>query len=566
MTFKLKNILFTIFIVVITSISSFIYYQYSITKDKLFTSYQTKYHIEAIQIRDNYMQLLQRYQYKLKENETTMLQKLKELRELYQKSQNNFDIHKVAKILNRNVNDGKIFVSLINNEYIIEDSTIKHDIGLNFSDVYEIKELMQKVFDGTIALDISSLKVDTVSNEIAQYYLVLSPDKKYLLQLAYMYDISIPALELSNNLKLFTNADINVYLADANFVSQINITSKITKKPPFKESWLSSQKILQDFNTLLQNIEIEKLINSDIRVNELSISDVLTNIFSSHDKTLQVIGNEVFIFYSLSDFIYKGNDQLRLFIKTQHSMDPFYEEQLEYYRLFLLTTVVIFLIATIVYLGVVFNTRSIIQLSKDIKNNIPAKNTILISELNEVQKSYNKLHEELNEQIKMNKELTLVDPLTHIPNRRAFQQKLNTLIEDFQRYQTPFCIVLLDIDNFKNINDTYGHDTGDKVLVEFSSIVQSHIRKVDAFFRIGGEEFVIILPQLKLEQSFYVIEKVQKVIAEELMVIDGHKVTFSAGLTEVTTTDTDTTIYNRVDSLMYQSKENGKNKISCSYD
>ena len=161
------------------------------------------------------------------------------------------------------------------------------------------------------------------------------------------------------------------------------------------------------------------------------------------------------------------------------------------------------------------------------------------------------------------KEQSYIDELTKALNRKSYNETINKELDLFKRYNTPFCIAMYDIDNFKSVNDTYGHDIGDKVLIEMTQAVQSHIRVTDKLFRVGGEEFIIIFPSISLSSSLVSVEHLRTSI-ESMQMIENKKVTVSIGLTQINEDDTVDTIYKRVDALLYNSKHSGKNKISTS--
>ncbi|MAD41363.1 MAG: hypothetical protein CL623_03120 [Arcobacter sp.] len=183
-------------------------------------------------------------------------------------------------------------------------------------------------------------------------------------------------------------------------------------------------------------------------------------------------------------------------------------------------------------------------------------------ELTYISNEYNKLYDKLKNEIQINKDLTYIDSLTNIKNRKAYTEKLKEDLSLTKRYNTPFCMMILDIDDFKKINDSYGHKMGDNVLIEVSKLIENNIRENDHLFRIGGEEFVIIFSQTILENAKIVSEKIRAIIESDLNTIKNQKITVSIGLSEVTLEDNEDTIFKRVDTLMYKSKNNGKNKVS----
>ena len=159
------------------------------------------------------------------------------------------------------------------------------------------------------------------------------------------------------------------------------------------------------------------------------------------------------------------------------------------------------------------------------------------------------------------KKQTYYDELTKIFNRKAYNERIQEKFDLFDRYDTNFTIAMYDIDDFKKINDTYGHDIGDKVLVEITNEVKSIIRKTDFLFRVGGEEFVIIFDKTSLDEAYDIAEKI-RINISKMQIIENEKITISMGITQAIANDNPQSIYERVDKLMYQSKRNNKNQTT----
>ena len=119
---------------------------------------------------------------------------------------------------------------------------------------------------------------------------------------------------------------------------------------------------------------------------------------------------------------------------------------------------------------------------------------------------------------------------------------------------------MYDIDHFKKINDTYGHNVGDDVLKAITDIVKGRIRTIDVFARWGGEEFLILLPDTNVLSASVLAEELRLMI-ENTEIIKGEKITASFGVTEFRSGDTFEIFINRVDKLMYQAKQSGRNKV-----
>jgi len=157
--------------------------------------------------------------------------------------------------------------------------------------------------------------------------------------------------------------------------------------------------------------------------------------------------------------------------------------------------------------------------------------------------------------------MSITDVLTKTYNRQYYNEKVSELIFLHKRYKTPCSVIMYDIDNFKHINDTYGHVMGDKVLIEMSKLIKALLRSSDYLFRVGGEEFIVLLLETTVEESKLVAEKIRKKVSQ-LNILNAQQITISLGLTEIQSTDTEKLLYKRVDSLLYDSKNNGKNRVT----
>jgi diguanylate cyclase (GGDEF)-like protein/PAS domain S-box-containing protein len=158
------------------------------------------------------------------------------------------------------------------------------------------------------------------------------------------------------------------------------------------------------------------------------------------------------------------------------------------------------------------------------------------------------------------RELAETDSLTNISNRRVFHLHLDAAMELFRRYRNPFSVVLFDIDHFKRVNDTYGHDVGDSVLQKVAEIVGSNLRKSDLLARYGGEEFVVLSPEMNAEGALAFAEKIRRIVAHYDFPGVG-RVTVSAGAALSTEGEETRELIRRVDEAMYAAKRNGRNRV-----
>ncbi|MFL0800944.1 MAG: GGDEF domain-containing protein [Agarilytica sp.] len=154
------------------------------------------------------------------------------------------------------------------------------------------------------------------------------------------------------------------------------------------------------------------------------------------------------------------------------------------------------------------------------------------------------------------------DPLTELPNREAYNERAFHELQRFKRYCRPLTLAVCDIDRFKSINDTYGHQAGDKVLTLIAKLISTRLRKVDFVARYGGEEFVMLMPETPKSQALTVLDKVRAVIGKTPFKFKGSPVniTISFGLASFSAEDSVESVFERADKALYQAKDEGRNR------
>ena len=162
-------------------------------------------------------------------------------------------------------------------------------------------------------------------------------------------------------------------------------------------------------------------------------------------------------------------------------------------------------------------------------------------------------------------ELSMTDALTSLRNRRAFDEHLPAAFEHARRYERPLSLAIVDVDHFKAINDTFGHDAGDAILRGISQLIASGTRQTDYVARVGGEEFAILLPETALFDGLQFAEKLRSSVAATTIRIGehGHHVTVSIGIASMPHSDVRSAeeLFRASDQALYRAKANGRNRV-----
>jgi two-component system cell cycle response regulator len=173
----------------------------------------------------------------------------------------------------------------------------------------------------------------------------------------------------------------------------------------------------------------------------------------------------------------------------------------------------------------------------------------------------------LRSKVQQSIELALVDPLTGLNNRRFLENHLALMVEQAQRRRAPLALMIFDIDHFKQVNDTYGHDAGDEVLKGFANRLRRVVRGGDLLCRLGGEEFVIAMPNVSVEAAVRIAERTRSSIEEEAFAIDkaGGRIaiTVSIGVAGPGVEGDPESLYRRADRALYRSKSEGRNRVTA---
>jgi diguanylate cyclase (GGDEF)-like protein len=194
-------------------------------------------------------------------------------------------------------------------------------------------------------------------------------------------------------------------------------------------------------------------------------------------------------------------------------------------------------------------TKTLKASAKEIVIDKKALHIILLDDMTDEIEQINKINEKAS-----------IDPLTKIFNRGKFEEILSKEMNLAISLQQPLSVIFADIDHFKKVNDTFGHDVGDVVLQSLAKILQQNMRLGDSVSRWGGEEFVILLQSTPVKQAVKIAEKLRKKVSEYDFDTAGH-ITISLGVTEYVNDESKNSFIKRVDEALYEAKKTGRDKV-----
>lgn len=169
----------------------------------------------------------------------------------------------------------------------------------------------------------------------------------------------------------------------------------------------------------------------------------------------------------------------------------------------------------------------------------------------------------IHEQQELLTQMAYHDSLTNLPNRRYLDELVEREVSLVQRHQVDSCLIMCDIDDFKDVNDTFGHAIGDDLLCEFSALLRDKMREGNTLVRLGGEEFVILAPHTTLEQGMALAERLRKMVEAHAFTVDDKTLQITAcfGVAELRGTEGFRDYYQQADKALYEAKRQGKNRV-----
>ena len=177
-----------------------------------------------------------------------------------------------------------------------------------------------------------------------------------------------------------------------------------------------------------------------------------------------------------------------------------------------------------------------------------------------IRRKIEELFKNMNESISLLYDIATLDEKTNLYNNRFFQTGLDMEIEKAQRGKQKLSLMILDIDHFKKINDSYGHVKADELLKQLAKVILKQIRKSDIAARFGGEEFFILLPETSLDKAKKLVSRLQNAISKDNL-LKKYSLTVSGGITQFKKKDSKKQLKQRADKALYQAKNSGRNKF-----
>lgn len=190
-------------------------------------------------------------------------------------------------------------------------------------------------------------------------------------------------------------------------------------------------------------------------------------------------------------------------------------------------------------------------------NEVLESMSLLNNELSGMSRQLARKNRELEKANRKIRELSRTDSLTGLANRAYFQERFEQIFALAKRHQAPLAVVMMDLDHFKHINDTYGHDAGDAVLRHFGGLVRESCRQEDFAARFGGEEFILYLPHTIVKEALALADRLRQALAGVNILENQYQVTVSIGVAGMVPDDSPESLIKRADQALYKAKEEG---------
>lgn len=194
-------------------------------------------------------------------------------------------------------------------------------------------------------------------------------------------------------------------------------------------------------------------------------------------------------------------------------------------------------------------------------NEVLESMSLLNNELSGLSREFAQKNRELEKANRKIRELSRTDSLTGLANRAYFQERYEQIFALARRHQAPLAVVMMDLDHFKHINDTFGHDAGDIVLKHFGRLVRESCRQEDFACRFGGEEFILYLPHTTIKEALVLADRLRQRLAGDDILKNQYQITVSIGVAGTVPDESPESLIKRADQALYKAKDSGRNWV-----
>ena len=530
--------------------------QYRYIKGEFSVELQKKVETNSYQLQDYFKSSFDKLHYVFNKTAQLDLHKLRDVQNYF----NTFDkpIEPIYKKLNENIIFGSYDIYLINLDKVVKRSSFPMDVGLDFKNYEYASKIFNMVKEKIIPYHISQPYFQFATNDFRKYLLALSKNGDFFVQISHNY---FPLENIKREISLLKErypdvTSIEVTLSSNGLIKGLDKTYT-DKKDFFKRHEEDKREFLKRFGK-----ELDITFDFDKAMKE---ADWVALLFGNRNILYRIDPDKKeAVVYSISENIF--NDSLNkeiIILRTVYNLADIFQQ----YHNRLLRTAIILFLSFLVILGILFFIKRLYadRLNQMVDALMHDRDVALkgfaIKEFKVVADAINNYREKIKRKNRELEILSHTDPLTGAYNRRYFGKMLERFIYEYRRYGKGFGLIIFDIDNFKQINDRYGHDVGDEVLREITSVIMYDIRKSDLLFRIGGEEFAVLVSPVDEEQAKQIADGLQESV-EKHSFLAGCKVTISVGVSSFKKSDDAFSIFKRVDGYTYISKQRGKNVVT----
>jgi len=484
--------------------------------------------------------------------EKTNLMKLQDVADYVSENPDEMNLSAIGVSLNTNLIDGRYEISVINKEKVVEKSSSAAEIGLDFKKYPYFSKVLDRLKSGTKGYEITAPVFDRTEMDMRQYFIVSEGDDWVVLDHILHFDDydhqNIEALR-----RVYPSlTDLDLYILTADNIQYIN------KRQQAREGFTSyAEQNRANMVMIASQLGLQQQTSpptAAMIIDDLKERDM---VYRRNDEL-----NEATVYTLTNNYQQSDADTFALIAKMRFDLNYHlnkYQELKNILRLFISFVLIYAVLSFILIYGAVIS--KITSIAQHVRSDrIIVIDGFLFSEFKYLIQRYNKFLLHWKGEVRRLNEITMQDELTKCANRRYFNKKLKEEIDLFYRYGQEFSMIMLDIDDFKKINDVHGHDAGDHVLFSIAEDIRQQVRTSDSICRIGGEEFAIILPETDYESAFFVAEKIRAGI-EKQEYIEDETITVSVGVGSFQDGQDFNGFYQAVDSLLYFSKSSGKNRV-----